>query len=498
MTRNVIVIGAGLAGLSAAIHARRNGYGATVFEHAAVPGGVLAAWTRKGYLFDGGMHWFMGAREGDPYFDTYRQVGILPGIRLIPVDRYIRVEDEGGRERIDVTGDLERLEADLVRASPADANKVAMLMACARAFRGNVAIGGGMDKPPEMQTVLDRIRFFWRLRKVLKYFGGSFGGPLRDFGKSFEDPLVGGIVGSLFFPEVPVWFMGWILAQLSEGKLAMPADGSLAVARAMEKKLLDDGGEVHYRSTVAKILVERGHAVGVRLEDGTEHRADAVISAADGRSVLFDMLDGKYLPPMLEKAYGSWGIFRPLFVVHWGLMNPLEGYAPTWTVRLETPLSVGGLDNPFLLLRTFNYGAFVPEAGKASLQASVETTWEHWAELRKDRARYDEEKERVAELLRQRLVRWVPALADGVAVTDVATPWTTWRYTRNDRGAYEGFLPEPAALMSSLPRRLPGLRSFYMAGQWTIPGGGVPTSILTGQHAVQLLCRDDRRTYRKG
>jgi len=85
-----------------------------------------------------------------------------------------------------------------------------------------------------------------------------------------------------------------------------------------------------------------------------------------------------------------------------------------------------------------------------------------------------------------------------VVVTDVATPWTTWRYTRNDRGAYEGFLPDPAALMTTLPRKLPGLNGFYMAGQWTIPGGGVPTSILSGQHAVQLLCRDDGFKFRRG
>ncbi len=496
--RKVIVIGAGLAGLSAGIHARRNGYGVTVFEHAAVPGGVLAAWKRKGYLFDGGMHWFMGAREGNPFYDVYRDVGILPEVRLVPVDTYIRVEDEGGRERIDVTGNLERLEADLVKAAPSDRKRIQMLVACARAFRGNGAMGSGMDKPPEMQTLVDKVRFFWRLRKVLKYFGGPFGGQLQQYGKGFADRLVGDIVGNLFFPEVPVWFMGWILGLLSEGQMAMPADGSLAVARASEKKLLEMGGELHYRSTVKKILVERGRAVGVLLEDGTEHRADAVISAADGRSVLFEMLDGKYLPTALARAYGEWPLFRPLLVVHFGLEDSLDGYAPTWTVRLQEPLVVGEQANRFILLRSFNYGAFVPESGKASLQVAVETTWDYWANLRADQGRYDEEKARVAEVLRQRLVGYVPALRDRVKVTDVATPWTTWRYTRNHRGAYEGFTPVPAALMSYLPRVLPGLKDFYMAGQWTVAGGGVPTSILTGRHAVQLLCRDDRLQFRRG
>jgi phytoene dehydrogenase-like protein len=83
-----------------------------------------------------------------------------------------------------------------------------------------------------------------------------------------------------------------------------------------------------------------------------------------------------------------------------------------------------------------------------------------------------------------------------VEVTDVATPYTTWRYTLNFHGSPEGWLPTTKAIMTNIPRALPGLADFYMAGQWVMPGGGVPPCLYSGKHAVQLLCHHDRRAFR--
>jgi phytoene desaturase len=80
-------------------------------------------------------------------------------------------------------------------------------------------------------------------------------------------------------------------------------------------------------------------------------------------------------------------------------------------------------------------------------------------------------------------------------VTDVATPYTTWRYTLNHEGAWEGWLMTPQAMRTAVERMLPGLERFYMAGQWVMPGGGVPPVLYSGRHAVQLLCRDDGRPF---
>jgi phytoene desaturase len=95
----------------------------------------------------------------------------------------------------------------------------------------------------------------------------------------------------------------------------------------------------------------------------------------------------------------------------------------------------------------------------------------------------------------RRLETHYPGLSAQVEMTDVATPYTTWRYTLNWRGAYEGWLPTGSQLMTALPRTLPGLRSFVMAGQWVAPGGGVPTCLISGRDAIRILCRQDGKAF---
>ena len=58
--RSVVVIGAGIAGLSAAVYLQRSGFDVTIYEQHEIPGGLSTSWSRKGYLFEGGMHWLTG------------------------------------------------------------------------------------------------------------------------------------------------------------------------------------------------------------------------------------------------------------------------------------------------------------------------------------------------------------------------------------------------------------------------------------------------------
>ena len=126
------------------------------------------------------------------------------------------------------------------------------------------------------------------------------------------------------------------------------------------------------------------------------------------------------------------------------------------------------------------------------VQATLTTDFDYWDSLqRADRSRYETEKERVAEQVLARLEGHLPGLSGQVEMVDVATPHTFWRYTRNYRGAYEGWLMAVETARRPLPKTLPGLKGFYMAGQWVEPGGGVPPVLYSGPQVVQILCHQD-------
>ena len=83
-----------------------------------------------------------------------------------------------------------------------------------------------------------------------------------------------------------------------------------------------------------------------------------------------------------------------------------------------------------------------------------------------------------------------------VEVIDVSTPATVIRYTNNWKGSFEGWILSPKTGFRSMKKVLPGLRNFYMIGQWVEPGGGLPSAIMTGRNVTQLICKKDKKRFR--
>jgi phytoene dehydrogenase-like protein len=253
---------------------------------------------------------------------------------------------------------------------------------------------------------------------------------------------------------------------------------------------------VTYGAQVEKILVENDRAMGVQLADGSTHRADAVVSAADGHSTIFQMLDGRYVNDKIEKRYATWERFRPLLMINYGVAREFPEQPPFTSIVLERSLTINDQSINMIFVRLFNYSPRFAPPGKTVVQVELETEWNYWNELQSnDRAAYDAEKERVSAEVLARLEAHYPGISPRVEVTDVSTPYTFWRYTLNDKGAWEGWLMTPNAIRTPIERTLPGLRDFYMAGQWVMPGGGVPPVLYSGRHVAQLLCHRDGKPF---
>ena len=80
-------------------------------------------------------------------------------------------------------------------------------------------------------------------------------------------------------------------------------------------------------------------------------------------------------------------------------------------------------------------------------------------------------------------------------VVDVATPMTYERYTGNWQGSFEGWLVTTKTFGMSMNKTLPGLRNFYMVGQWVEPGGGLPPAALSGRKVIQIVCKQDKKQF---
>ena len=99
----------------------------------------------------------------------------------------------------------------------------------------------------------------------------------------------------------------------------VPLGGSQRVVFRIAEKYQKLGGEIVYDQRVKDIVIENNRAVGIRLEDGSEHRADTVVWAGDGHTVIFDILGGQYLDDRVRRMYEEWIPIQPLVHVSLGV-----------------------------------------------------------------------------------------------------------------------------------------------------------------------------------
>jgi phytoene dehydrogenase-like protein len=288
------------------------------------------------------------------------------------------------------------------------------------------------------------------------------------------------------------------LAWLHQKTAGYPLGGSLEFAQAIERRYLELGGEIHYKSPVVKIPVENDQAIGVRLVDGSEHRSDIVISAADGRTTIFDMLEGKYIDDKIRGYYDNLPVFPPQIYIALGVarsFDELTSSVAGENYPLDEPVNIAGQEIRRLPVHIYNFDPSLAPEGKTLLTVMLDSDYEYWKKLKQDPERYKAEKERIADVVVTSLDQRFPGLAAQVEMRDVATPMTFERYTGNWQGTYEGWLITTKNSSLRMKKTLPGLANFYMAGQWVMPGGGLPSGIMTGRYVTQIICKQDKKKF---
>jgi phytoene dehydrogenase-like protein len=340
----IIIMGAGIVGLAAGCYAQMNGYRSQIFALHDLPGGLCTAWERKDYVFDGCIHYLLGSGACQPFNSLWEELGALKGRRFINHEEFMRAMDPGGRTLI-VYCDPDRLEAHMKGLSPADGHLIEALCEDVRRFtRFDMSLLA--QQPRTLMGPLDWAKLG---SKMLPYVGPLAQWGLlsaRAFGARFKDPFLRRAVPQMFaWPAIPMMAALSLLVYTDTGNAGSPAGASLEFARSIERRYRELGGEIHYKSEVERILVEDAadgreqRAVGVRLYSDDEHRADYVISAADGRSTIFGLLDGRFVNratkhlydghlPVYSQVQISLGVNRDLSAEpHW-VTYLLDGRSP--------------------------------------------------------------------------------------------------------------------------------------------------------------------------
>jgi len=492
MAKKILIIGGGVAGLSAGIYAKLNGFDAEITEMHSITGGQCTAWDRKGYRFDYCLHWLVGTRKG-PFNDIWKETDVLNDkVEIVDHEIHTKIFDGNGREFILYTN-IDKWENYLCNLAPEDTEKIRMMC---NDMRKSAFLQPYSD-PPGLRKLSSTVNSLFSMIPVMvlfmkygrkncdEYFGKL--GFKNETLKYFFDSMYGSRdFSALAFIMMFAWFN-----QKNAGYLI---GGSLPMAKRMTSRFRELGGTLTTKARVSKIIVENSMAKGVILSDGSEIRADYVISAADGHSTIFDMLEGKFLTDKISNAYKNWKLFTPIAQVSFGINKVIESEVPveTWMIKDKMIGRTKTTQGYSIMNYCFDH-TMAPE-GKSVIIMRFESPWELWKDI--DASDYKKEKEHIEKDSREILEKHYPGISANIEVCDVATPVTDVNYTGVWKGSYEGFLPSSKNLMDNISPVIPGLKKFYMAGQWLFPGGGLPPAGQSGKWAIQYICKEERTGFK--
>jgi len=495
MRESILIVGGGIAGLSAGCYARMNGYRSRILEMHSAPGGLCTAWQRDGYTIDGCIHWLVGSSPESRFYRLWEEIGAIPSRPIHHPDVFIRVEGESG-QALSVYTDIDRLASHLFEIAPEDRDA---LREWIRGLRRLARLDLPIERAPELVGPLGKLVAGARFLPHLGVFRRWSATTVRQFAEDLDNPFLREAFPiTCDLPDFPMIAMMMTLAWMHNGTAGYPIGGSLPFAQSIEKRYLELGGRIDYGARVEEILVEENRAVGVRLTDGSEHRADLVISAADGHATIFDLLGGRYCDDTIRGYYDHLPIFPPLLLVGIGVGRTLERFPDAVSgisFPLDDPITVDGRKLARLSVQANSFDPSLSPPGKTVLKVMIPSAFERWRKLTEKPDTYRAEKEAVAAEVLRGLDQRFPRLSKDVEMVDVATPMTWHRYTGNWQGSFEGWLLTPRTLTLQMPKTLPGLYDFYMIGQWVQPGGGLPPAMLSARHVLQRICNEDNRRF---
>jgi phytoene dehydrogenase-like protein len=491
VAKSIIIIGAGMGGLAAGIYGQANGFETRIFEMHSLPGGQCASWKQGGYTFDACIHHLFGCSPASRIYELWQELGAMPREMVQPAECVSVLSPEGKLFRDHY--DLEKLESHMLALAPSDAPAVRDYIRGIKAFGGRDILGDLM-----LGSTADKLKALPATVGKMRWFRPS----MEKFGRRFTDPFLRRAFPLLVYsmPAVSLFIHLVRHAYGLTGALQWPVGGALKFALSIANRYKSLGGEIEYNARVARILVENGQAVGVRLADGHEHRADVVISDADGRRTIMELLEGKFVDDKVRKACEE-----PPDETNWsahvflGVRRDLSAEPSAMIMLFDEPVEVAGHQCDSLEMQIYGFDQTMAPEGKGVIKVELVSKYSYWKALAADRTHYEEEKGRVAEQVLGILERRFPGIKGQVEEIDVPTQLTWERYMGGTHG-FANFPNKKATIWSGLrgaggDLTLPGLEGFYFAGVWSSLAGSLFGNALSGRRAIREICRREGKRF---
>lgn len=508
---DIVIIGAGMGGLTAAALLSKAGFSVCVLEKEPHAGGYLAGFRRRNFRFDTAIHWLnqcgtngMAGKIfsilGDDYPHTVSQKSIR---------RYV-----GHSHEYLLTNNPDELKQQWIDEFPHEKKGIEKFFKDAKrigtAFNDFSCVfrtEESMNFIERMKNKLPLMKFGMAFIPHLGYSGND--GVKRGLNKYFKEEKLHHVFaadGELIGCMVPI---GW--AYYGDFQ-SPPEGGGQVIPEWLEHIIHFYSNDTFYKCSVESILLENNTAKGVRFSHrGNEYEVNAryVIAACDIETLYDKMLPAGILDEKFKKK-----------------LNEAEIYSSSLTISIALDCSPKDLGFGEELVHISNEAASVeehsagdPQKSEISILApslrdpslapegcgtltifmpaymSFKEAWltdkdEHGNFVRNEA--YKKLKMELADALIDRVEKSVaPGLRSHILFYDVATPVTHWRYTGNKNGTMMGAKPGRQNMQNKIAHYQTPVKNLLLGGHWAELGGGVPIAVKAGTNAALLILQKE-------
>ncbi len=492
---DIVIIGAGIAGLVAGNCLLDRGKRVLIVERSKYPGGCACSFGKKGFRFDAAVHWISQAGEGGIVRRIMDEFGLGDKVCFERLPRPARIMSPD--RSLDLEFGKEGMAGTFKKAFPAESAGIDKFWDEVERTKAQLwrLIMSDSGKKAGLGKALFNLTFPLKFGKIAKYHKAPASDVIRTYFK--DEALCDALMALGIFPGISFVHYAWFNSVTLDGDAYYPRGGIQAVPDALAARFIENGGEIMYRSVVEKIIIKDGSAAGVRLAGGDETSAGTVISAGDARNTFLNMVGEEYLPEKFVSGLKAWKPSESFFYVYLGIDMDLKArgfdgspiwYFPKEVDTKEYPMLGGkamGIGMPSVLDPSLAPpGKSVVIIGMLAScmfmkSCPVRMEGEGGKEM------YYAVKDKIANYLIDIAGEAIPGLKDKIEIKIAATPHTFERYTMNYLGASSGW-----SMAAEHQHKLPiktTIKGLYLAGHWTMNPGGVPAAFISGKMAADEI-----------
>ena len=490
--KTVLIIGAGVSGLTAGIYAERNGLHAIILEKNPSVGGLCTGWYRKGQYIDGCIHWLTGTKPGNDLYKMWCDVGVIDKeTPILQLNGWGTFDYQG--IKVPFYSDLNKAEEEWLDISPVDKKHIKHFF---KMVRDIASVDLPLEKPASDLSFGRMAKLVFNLLPVWPSYLLTMKMSCEKYAKRFKSPALRWAITHAQPGDGNLYSMLFSYANVAIGNGGIPFGGSKPMVERMKEKFISLGGTLKLNTSVSHVIAENGKCLGVKLESGEDIYSDYTVSALDINYAMNRLLLNQYPLKKYDKRFFDMEKHPApscCVIAFRGIDSEIP--AP-YSFECE-PFTVGGTTISHITIRNYNYDKETYcKDGKTLYTVLLDQysiNYKYWKDLyNSDKKAYQQRKNDLATAVRGRIIQKFPFFKDNLEILDVFTPKTLNKYTNASRGAYMGFLFNHKSGRLTTNPSVKGLDNFYLAGQWCQCPGGLPLALTAGNYAIQKIMKKEK------